>query len=50
MHSEDMVKKSEFFLMKNEAVHADMVDIMQCMAVRGGAAGAASAAPLFVQK
>ena len=34
-HSEDMAKKSEFFfldvLMKNEAVHADMVDIMQCM-------------------
>ena len=35
VHSEDMAKKSEFFyldvLMKNEAVHADMVDIMQHM-------------------
>ena len=34
-HSEDMAKMSDFsflgVLMKNEAVHADMVDTMQCM-------------------
>lgn len=34
-HSEKIAKESEFFfldvLMKNEAIHADMVDIMQCM-------------------